>query len=786
MVDEKNIAHYHIIDLLGEGGMGTVYKAQDTSTGKIVALKVLLQRSLQDPEIKHRFQREAHAGMQFNHPNIVKIFETGEADGEFFISMEYVEGKNLRQLLRENPMETLQVIDIGIAAGEALSHAHQLGVIHRDIKSDNIMVTNEGILKVMDFGLAKVQDASILTKAASVLGTISYMSPQQAIGEAIDFRSDIFSLGVVLYELLTAKMPFTGDYEMAVIYSILNEDPVGIRELNDKVPKALEHIINKALKKDVEQRYQNILELVEDLKKIKEVSGKLETAEQEEIKLVADEEINRFEEKGFIAELTGRTKQFELLKSLLSKSTVGQGQTVFITGEAGIGKTRIVWELEKHAKTLKVRTLKCKCLFKQGGYPYQPFVDAIRSYFEIKGLENDANLKQFVEEQAPDLISFLPVIRVFLNIKDNNIKDNENLIIESKEQFWDAIYKLLIKISKERPVILFVDDMHWADEDTINLFYYISRNSISSKFMLIGTYRIEDIKPDKEHKTLLEIQRELNREGIVTVIELNRLSDSNIKEMTSSIFKNVEFENNFYSTLAKETEGNPFFIIETLKLLQSENIIEKIDGSFQLKEDFKNYSIPSKVYDLVIRRIERLNNEDRELLEVASVEGESFHSGTLVNCLGFNRITILKKLQNLEREHHIIHPADKMYRFDHGKIRESLYDSITPELRSEYHLLIGNYLEEIYRGDERMAPNIAMHFIEGGENIKALPFIISSAERAKIVFANEQAIEFYENALEIINNAGKAKIEDEGIYKEIIFEGLADVQALTGKHKESL
>lgn len=762
-----------------------VFKAFDTQQDKTVAVKVLSRHALSyDEEIKRRFQREASAGMQLEHPNIVKIFEAEEADGEFFISMEYIDGKTLRQLLRDNPLTPQKVIEIAITVCEALTEAHKMGIIHRDIKSENIMLTSQGVVKVMDFGLAKILDASVLTREGEMLGTPAYMSPQQAIGEAIDHRSDIFSLGVVLYELLTGKLPFTGDYEMAVLYAVLNEEPIGIRELNSEIPKALEQVILKALAKELQQRYQNTEEFIGDLTKIKTYLETEEWIPSTDLELVAAVEVGRMEERGFLARLVGRDSQFETLKSLLNLTNVGEGQTIFIGGEAGIGKTRLVWELERFAKTLKVRTLTGRCLFRQGVYPYQPFVEAVREYFDIKGVETGEKLEEFIHEKAPELTPLLPVIRLFLNIKDK-----ENIVIESKEQLWDAIFKLIVKISHERALILFIDDLHWADEDTLNLFYYTARNTTRSKVMIIGTYRPEDVQEKVEGKVhpLIDIQHEMSRAGILTVIELDRLTVSEIREMASSLFENADFDESFYDTLYIETEGNPFFVMETLKLFKTEEVIEKENGGYRLREDYDRMTIPSKVHDIVIRRVKRLTDEEREILEIGAVEGEAFHSGTIVNCLEINRMQLLRKLQALEREHHIIHPQEKMYRFDHGKIREILYNTITPELRTEYHLRIGNYLADTYAGDERLVPNIANHLLEGGEDQKALPFLIKAGEHAKIVFANEQAVECYQKALAIIQHVEQSESQlEKAKGKDLVLEGLGDVSGLTGRYEAAL
>ena len=790
---KKKISHYEILEMLGEGGMGVVYKALDTERGKTVALKVMSRRSLPDEDVKRRFLREAGAGARLHHPNIVKVYEVGEEEGEHFISMEYVEGNTLRHMLKEGSLPPKKVIEIGIAVCEALKEAHKMGIIHRDIKSENVMLTCEGDVKVMDFGLAKIQEASMLTQEGMTLGTPAYMSPEQAIGEAVDQRSDIFSLGIVLYELLTGKLPFTGDYELAVIYCIINEEPMGMRELSKDVPKELEQVVVKALRKELQHRYQSVDELTGDLRKVKSfLEG--ETMPPADLGLVADVELGKIEERGvqvklagrrgFEAKLAGRDEQFDTLKTLVRRTNLGEGQTVFIAGEAGIGKSRLVWELEKFARTLKIRMLTGRCVFRQGIYPYQPFVEAIRDYFQIKGVKSSEMLEEFIGDKAPELMHQLPVIRLFLNIKEK-----EEIAIESKEQLWDAIFRLIVKISEERTLILFIDDLHWADEDTINLFYYASRNTTASKVMMVSTYRPEDIRATSDGRAhpLSEVQQEMNREGILTVIDLARLVEDDIQEMVCSLFQDSDFGKPFYSSLYRETEGNPFFVMETLKLLKMEGVIQKENGGYRLREDYDRIDIPSKIHDIVMRRIERLKEDEREILEIGAVEGEAFHSDTISSCLGINRIQLLRKLQSLGREHHIIYPQEKMYRFDHGKIREFLYDAVTPELRVEYHLMIGDHLTKTYEGDERLAPNIAHHFLEGGYELRAQPFLVTAGERARALFANERAIEFYQKALGITQRLEKSGSPAGGMEgKDIILEGLGDVWSLTGSHEDAL
>lgn len=247
--------------------MGVVYKAQDTKLDRIVALKFLPQYLSSDPVEKERFFHEAKAASALNHPNITTIYAIDEFEGQAYIAMEYVEGKTLKKLVETEPLSLKKILDIAIQSCDGLAAAREKGIIHRDIKSDNIMVTTKGQVKIMDFGLAKLKGSTKLTKAGTTLGTAAYMSPEQASGEEVDYRSDIFSFGVVLYELLTGQLPFKGEHQQAIIYSILNEEPQPVARFNNKVSPEIDRIVFKALAKDKEERYQHIEDLQADLRK---------------------------------------------------------------------------------------------------------------------------------------------------------------------------------------------------------------------------------------------------------------------------------------------------------------------------------------------------------------------------------------------------------------------------------------------------------------------------------------------------------------------------------------
>ncbi|MDH3215178.1 MAG: protein kinase [Candidatus Krumholzibacteria bacterium] len=276
---DQTISHYKILKKLGQGGMGVVYKAEDTKLRRTVALKFLAPHVLSSEGEKTRFVREAQAAAALQHPNICTVHEIDEAEGQTFIAMAFMEGKSLTEIIKEGPMELGRALDIAIQIAQGLREAHDKGVVHRDIKSPNIMITDKGQATILDFGLAKLSGQTKVTKDGATVGTVAYMSPEQAQGREVDHRTDIWALGVCLYEMIAGRLPYKAENDSAILYGIVHEDLEPLSKIREEIPVELEWVIEKALAKNVEDRYQTVAELLAELRPLRH-AGELEAVDQ--------------------------------------------------------------------------------------------------------------------------------------------------------------------------------------------------------------------------------------------------------------------------------------------------------------------------------------------------------------------------------------------------------------------------------------------------------------------------------------------------------------------------
>ncbi len=579
-------------------------------------------------------------------------------------------------------------------------------------------------------------------------------------------------------------------------------------------------------------------------------------------------------------DLIGREEELDQLKQYLDKAIGGEGSTVFIAGEAGIGKTRLVNELKKEALADGVNIIKGWCLA-ESLEPLMPVKTALREagmQHLISGdppplvvsayLMNDAGMLLNKAERTesgldPDIFaSMLQAVGNFVQdslsmmeegshgalnslgygdftilirtmntlslatvIKGANseflIEDMLNVLeglgdkfenwsgdsegteviqpkiswfIESgkydgkflvddpkirQENLFDNILLGIQRSSEDSPILLFLDDLQWADPTTLNLVHYLSRNTRESKVQILGTYRPEDVLQSYDGKThqLETVMQGMSREDLLGVVELKRLGCEETGKVVESMLGQTDFGQTFFDKVYKETDGSPFFVLEVVKLLVEDKAIGLADGSWSVVKELDEIDVPSKVYDVVKRRLNRLMKEQREILECGSVIGEEFKSEMIGGILGINKIRLLKNLSEIEKTHQLIHYLQDRYRFDHAKVKEVLYNGIGEELRKEYHKIVGDTLEELYKDDpDEALSDLAYHYLEAGDP-KAEKYLINAGERARERYANEEAVRFFENATSFIEDEAKLKS---------IHEDLGGIYTIVGDFEEAI
>ena len=781
--DPVQISHYRIESTLGQGGMGVVYLAEDLLLRRRVALKFLSPALSRDADARRRLLNEGRAAATLGHPNAAVLYEVGTEGDDLFLAMEYVPGETLKEHAADGALPWVEVVEIALGVLAALRDAHTKGIVHRDIKPQNIRRTPDGRIKVLDFGLAKVLGGSTITREGSILGTAAYMSPQQVVGEDVDGRTDLYSLGVVLYELLSGRSPFTGDQEVAVAHAILHEDPITIRELNPDVPAELEHIVFKAMMKRVASRYQTAEEMAEDLMRFRDHDRRRRAGIHEELDLIATQDVYAVRRERFLAPLVGRNAELSKMRGFLREARSGEGMAISIAGEAGVGKSRLLEELQQAGRREGARVIVSPCLFGGTTSSYFPFAEAFRHYFSLRGVTGAAALQSFLFDRAPRLGGSLPVLNRFLRF---TFASNGPT---SEEELWEVLDQLVAFIAEERPLVLVIEDLQWGDDASIRLFHFLAQRVARRRLLLVGSYRreeIEGVSGGRPHP-LRAMLRMLSREERFERVEINRLRREHVKEILDRLYPEHEWGEDFPALLYRETEGNPFFMVEILKLLVGEKVLVEGNGRWNLLTTVDRISIPEKVFDVVMQRLGRLEPREREILELGAVEGDVFHSGTILRGLRIERMALLKTLQFLEQVHHLIHAAGPQYHFDHSKIREILYESIPPELRIEYHTVVGQFLRESFGESEEYAGIIAHNLLAAGLREEAIPFLRRAAAAASRLFAHADAIHYLDQAERVLHEIFPQKPPPDRV-RELceIRERRGDEEYASGHYLESL
>ena len=771
---ERLLLHYRILGKIGEGGMGQVFKAEDTKLGRHVALKLLAPESNKDLTAKRRLLAEAQSASGLNHPNIVTIYAIEEAEGLDFIVMEFVEGETLTSHLALNgalPLPSL--LDVGIQVADALQAAHTTGVIHRDIKPSNILLTAKGAVKVTDFGLAKLMrvntdaiDREALTLAANltgpgvVLGTAAYMSPEQTRGEALDVRSEIFSLGTVLYEAATRTRPFAGPSMLAIMHAIAANDPPPPSKVRPELPREFDVIIERALAKDREHRFNSAAEIGDALRSLRaSLSGAWSG-----IPIVYDSDLIDHTGPSFV----GREPEIRKLETFLQQTVAGTGRVVFVTGEPGIGKTSLGDEFLRRTRKQGPGLLisRGRCVEQYGtGEAYLPFLDAMGGLLQAPGRERIAAI---LRTYAPTWCMELPTAFVSTGSLE---KLQQETIGATKERMMREMGDALGVLATSSPIVLLLEDLHWADPSSVDLLRHLCQRINTQRLLVVGTFRPEDI--ERSGHPLKSYKAEMMAHHLCEELALGSLSREHIAEYVDATFAPNDFPAELTALVHEKTEGHPLFAANLLQYLSERGDLVKANSRWSLVRPLAQMDLeaPESVRGMISKKIDALDAEERRALQYASVEGTEFLAAVAANLLGMDEIDLEERLALIAKTHRLIEVMGEeelpdgslttRYRFSHALYQNFLYSDLVNKRRVALHQQAGERLLSHYGKRARsIATQLALHFERGRDFERAVEYLIHAGDHAAKLYGYAEAEKHYTQALRLVEKlSGESQAE---------------------------
>ena len=736
---------YTLGRLLGEGAGKRVYLATDTRLQREVAAAVF-KAAGSDETAMRRARREAGAMAKLGeHANIVNVYDFGEEAGQLYLISQYMAGGDLYGLLSDAADHRLaveEVVRIGGDIASGLAHAHAQGVVHRDVKPQNVWLAPDGTAKIGDFGLAVAEGGTRVTAVGTMIGTVAYMPPEQSLGRGSDARSDIYSLGALLYELLCGIPPFAGESAAAVVSQHVSTAPVAPSGHRSGVPAALDQLLMRMLAKSPEARPQQAAEVRDALGLIAAAVAGGDTATHDVAAL------DRITDSGFV----GRERETEKLRAAIDDAVGRRGRTVLVSGESGIGKTRLASEVAAYAALRGAQVLWGRCYAGAGAPAYWPWVQVIRDYAR----DHDA------ETVASDLGSgAFEIAQIVSEVRERIPEIPESPPLDAEQarfRLFDSVSRFLIGASERQPLAIFLEDLQQADRPSQMLLAFVARELARSRVFLLGTYRDDELPGDHY---LNEVLTALSRERGYARIKLRGLSDQHVKAMLEAVLQQP-LEQRDELTLAdavcRESEGNPYFTEEIIRHLIDSEVLDWRDGRWVTDiRDGEGLGIPRGVREVVSHRLEKLPAETLELLSTAAVIGREFDLQILTHVSGLEAGAVLARMQPA-LDGAIVRQATGepgRYVFAHGATRDALYDDLPAVRRSQLHIAAGEALEELYEDRiESHLSAIAYHFARAaprGDVAKAADYAWWAGERAAATYAYEDAVSLYATALRLFD-----------------------------------
>lgn len=744
--DAVGSGRYVVERFIGEGGNKRVYLARDIELSRTAAVGVIKSEGMDEAGLA-RIHREIQAmGRLSDHPNIVSIYDADEENGLHFLVCQYMEGGSLADELNSSGrLPVGEAIELGRQVADALAHAHSKGVLHRDIKPDNVWLTSTGEAKLGDFGLALIADRTRITTDDTVMGTVAYMAPEVASGggRSADERSDLYSLGVLLYEMLTGAPPFTGSTQ-SVILKHISTAPNSLSRQNPDVPRALESVVHQLLEKSPDDRLSSARAVAEKLASFLAVAeGRSGGVESEA--LLSGSGAMSF---GLgITGLVGRNREMSLLREAADTAAAGRGSIVMLAGEPGVGKTRLAEELETYAEIRGIEVLRGQSFEAEGAPSFWPWIQVIRRISD----RFPADFQQLLGYGAVYIAQLVPEVgRLVEELPSLPALDPE----EARFRVFEAISTVLGRASELRPLLVVLEDLQRADKASLLLLEFLARHLGSSSLMIVGTYR--DVELGKGHP-LADVLANLAGERNYQRIQLSGLPEDDVAEFISQATKSPASDS-LVRIVYRETDGNPFFVQEIVELLIADGRLGP--GSDSGVSSEWSLIIPQGIRDTVRQRLDRVSPQAGKVLALASVAGREFSLRTLEGAGEIKGDALIDILEEAcaaglieENEEHA-----GSYRFSHALIREALYDEISAARRVGYHRAVGEALEKQHsKSLDKRLTELSFHFgravpVAGAG--KAVEYGVRAAEQMMDMTAFEGAVAQYRSTLEILEEDG--------------------------------
>jgi tetratricopeptide (TPR) repeat protein len=732
------LGRYRIERLLGAGGMGEVYLAHDPRLDRAVAIKLLAGHLMGDAVAHERLHREALAAAALDHPFICKVFEVAEDNGSLYCVMEYIRGETLFDRMRAGRIAWPEAVRIAGEIAEAIEEAHANRFIHRDLKPSNIALTVQGHVKVMDFGLAKraEQDAGLtreapLTATDAILGTVAYMSPEQATGGQLDHRSDLFSFGIILAELFNGKHPFQRDSPMETMAAILRDPPdLSTGDGGAGLPAGLLMLVRRLLAKPADERYASMREVRADMARLAEAAADAPAQSATPPKAVI-----------------GREQESDRLFGLLDAALAGGGSLALISGEPGIGKTHLARAIQAEAARRGCVTVTGHCYEMEGAPPYVPFIEMLE--YSVRVLPR-ATFRYALGDAAAEVAKLMPELRRLFP----DIPPAIELPPEQQRRFlFNAYREFVERGARVTPWVAVFEDLHWADESTLLLLQHLVQSLASVPILIIGTYRDVELDINRPFARTLETWL---REKQAARIPLKRFPLASTGALLETLSGRAP-PPSAARIVFDHTEGNPFFVEELFRHLAEEGRLFDQQGAWRRELRSAELRVPQGVRLMIGRRLERLPEASRQVLTTAAVIGRSFDLRLLEELERAQPDAALEAMEDGERAH-LIEPEgagrDARYRFAHELIRQTLVGGLSLPRRQRLHARVADALERIYGTEaEWLAPPLAHHLYQSGAAAdveKTVTWLARAARHAAAGAAFEEALTHIDNALSLL------------------------------------